>query len=79
MEKVTISFGTMVIVAAFVFVTAILGAALGGFSGWCCHFIFAATSAKLAVLTGFQPYQLGAIVGFVGGFFRASVTKKKEG
>lgn len=76
MEKFLISLGIAVLVAAAIFLGAILGAAGGGFGGWLVGFIFPATCAKLAAITGFKAYQLGAIVGFSGGFMRTSVSNK---
>lgn len=78
MDKVTLAFGGALIVLLMVLFAAVSGALIGSLGGWGVHFIFPATSARLVTLTGFQVYQLGAIVGFIGGAFRTVVRKAKD-
>lgn len=62
-----------------VFVACIAGAVVGAGAGWIVGLMFDDSLALLAKAMGIptaHPYQLGAILGFVGGFFRASVTSK---
>ena len=60
-----------------IFFTAAWGSALGALAGWLTAIWFPATAAKVAASTGYLVYQLGAILGFVGGFFRPVVTQTK--
>ncbi len=78
MEKVIIAVGAIGVFLLILFIAAIGGAALGAFSGWIVQFVFPTTFGNLAALTGFKVYQMGAIAGFFGGFFRATVTQKSS-
>lgn len=56
----------------------ILGSLLGAFFGWVVGLCFPSTMGLLAEILGVQaePWQLGLIFGFVGGFFRSSLQSK---
>ena len=64
-------------VGFFLFVGAIMGTAFGALSGLCVGWVFTDSMALLIGATGLdaEPYQLGAIFGFVGGFIRTTVSK----
>lgn len=47
----------------------------GAVVGWIAGWAFPATAAKIMAATGLAPYQWGAIVAFVGSYFRTTVTK----
>ncbi len=47
----------------------------GAVVGWVAGLVFPATAAKIAVATGLATYQWGAIVAFVGSYFRTIVNK----
>lgn len=60
-----------------IFFSATLSALFGALAGWLVAFCFQATAAKVVASTGYAVYQLGAITGFVGSFFRPVVTQTK--
>lgn len=47
----------------------------GAAVGWIAGLVFPATAAKIMAATGLATYQWGAIVAFVGSYFRTTVTK----
>jgi len=60
------------------FLGAVMGTVFGALSGWVVGFIFYDTLYQLTQHLGLgdtPPWQLGAMLGFVGGFFRTSVSK----
>jgi uncharacterized membrane protein len=64
-------------VAALVFVGAVASALAGAFVGWLVGLIFDDTMRLLSQAMGISaaPYQLGAMFGFVGAFFRSTLSK----
>jgi hypothetical protein len=59
----------------FAFVVSLLGAAVGAVVGWIVGLLFDESIALLAQALGVptaQPYQIGAMLGFVSGFFRST-------
>lgn len=73
---VIILFGAVVTVTA-VFVAVILGALIGASVGWIVGLVFPGTLALLAEalgIPGAAAWQLGVILGFVGGFLKTNVT-----
>lgn len=55
------------------------GAIFGGLGGWVVGMLFPSMMAKLVALTPFAaPYQLGAALGFVGGFLKSHVTQNAK-
>lgn len=74
-----VSVAASVILAAAIFVGSLLGIALGALSGWIAGMFFPTVMIALAHLLGLTaPYQFGAACGFVGGFFKATVSSKKD-
>lgn len=70
MIKIIKAFG---LIALFVFLVAIsagFSSLFGAMAGFISNMLFPTTFAKLTTIVGFAPYQIGAIIGFVGGFFR---------
>lgn len=65
------------IILALVLIAPLLGAVFGSFAGFVLGLVFDDTMTKLAAIIG-QPdmpaWQIGAILGIVGGFFRSSVS-----
>lgn len=58
----------------------ILTTFMGAFSGWFIGLFFGETILGILSslgITGFSMWQIGAFLGFVGGFFRTTVTAKK--
>ncbi|MBQ8870841.1 MAG: hypothetical protein IJ019_05650 [Alphaproteobacteria bacterium] len=69
----------LLIVVALMFLGCVLGTLCGAFTGWFVGLFFGKTILNfLAALgiTGFKMWQVGAVLGFVGGFFRNSVSVK---
>lgn len=66
--------------AVVLFLGILAGTALGALAGWVVGLVFSDTMIRLATMIG-QPdmpaWQIGAILGFVGGFFRSSMTTGK--
>ena len=61
------------------FVGCLWGATIGALVGWLVGFLFDDTMRLLAQALGIadaRPYQLGAMFGFIGGFFRSSLEVK---
>lgn len=69
----------LLVVSLLVFLGAILGTLLGALGGWIVGWFFEETIlgflAALGV-TGFKMWQIGAFLGFVGGFFRVGVVRQ---
>ena len=66
-------------VGFMLFVGSILGTVFGAFGGWFVGLLFDETLALVANVFGVPgtpPWQLGAMLGFVGGFLRTSVSAK---
>lgn len=71
--------GKLVFVAGVMFLGCILGTLFGAFAGWVVGLIFGKTILSFFAalgITGFKMWQIGAVLGFVGGFFRSSSTTK---
>lgn len=65
--------GAALVIGVLVF--SLLMLAGGAVVGWIAGFVFPATAAKIMAATGLATYQWGAIVAFVGAYFRTTVTK----
>jgi len=66
--------GSAFSVGFFLFLGAIMGTAFGALGGLFVGWVFSDSMALLIQATGLEaePYQLGAIFGFVGGFIKRS-------
>ena len=71
------AFTTLAVALAAIFFSAALGSVFGALAGWLAAIWFPATAVKITTTTGLLWYQLGAILGFVGSFFRPVVTQTK--
>jgi hypothetical protein len=69
-----------VMIAAILFVAVLLGTLIGGIVGWIVGLVFPFVIVTLNTLTGLTltAFEMGAVLGFVGSFFKTSVTKKNE-
>lgn len=72
----------LVTVAAILFFAPLIGVLFGAFSGWVVGFFFTETVqaflAALGVNAGhLSLWQIGASLGFIGGFFRPTVFRAK--
>lgn len=60
-------------IIALIFVFPILCVALGAFTGWIVGLVFESTILGILAqvgITGVKMWQVGACLGFIGGFFR---------
>lgn len=77
MEKLLTSLAVVGVAAAILFLLVIAATVVGALVGWVVGWIFADTIlgffAALGI-TGFKMWQIGAILGFVGSFFKSSVS-----
>jgi hypothetical protein len=65
-------------VAAVLFLAVILGTVIGGITGWIVGMIFPVIITSLNTVMGLElsGFAMGAMLGFVGTFFRSSVSSK---
>jgi hypothetical protein len=79
MDKVLIVFLGAAGVAALFFLAIILGTLFGGIAGWVVGGVFPYVTDTLRELSGttLTNFQLGATLGFFGGFFKASCSGSK--
>lgn len=71
--------GTAAATLAIVFIMVIFHTLMGVLIGWCVGLVFDGTLALLAQALNMpeaRPWQLGAILGFISGFFAERETKK---
>jgi hypothetical protein len=66
-------------IALLILVSPLLGALVGAFCGLVVGYVFDESFVHLQKLLGTTaaPYQIGAMLGFIGGFFRSSVSSSK--
>ena len=76
---------TAIIMIPLLILGAVFGVLGGAFGGWIVGFFFPHTFGAWLQYFGLprglgqiEPWQVGAMLGFVGGFFRASVTSKSS-
>ena len=74
MQNAVIAFFAGIGIVGFLIILVPLGAALGAFSGWIVGMLFPALAAKVLAATGLAFYQVGALAGFIGPFFRSTQT-----
>lgn len=77
MQKMLAAFGVAVIIA---FIAPIIGVLIGAFMGWVVGLFFTASIldflARIGVdVAGLALWQVGAAMGFLGSFLRATVSK----
>ena len=75
MEKFLMVFGFIGLVTLLMVVLPLLGALLGALSGWVVGWFFSETILGfLAIfgIKGFTMWQIGMVLGFIGGFFKAT-------
>ena len=75
-----IALGAAVMIAAVLFVAVLLGTLIGGIVGWIVGLVFPFVIVTLNTLTGLTltAFEMGAVLGFVGSFFKTSVTKESK-
>jgi hypothetical protein len=69
-----------VAIAAILFVAVLLGTLIGGIVGWIVGLVFPFVIVTLNTMTGLTltAFEMGAVLGFVGSFFKTSVTKENK-
>jgi len=69
-----------VAIAALLFVAVLLGTLIGGIVGWIVGLGFPFVIVTLNTMTGLTltAFEMGAVLGFVGSFFKTSVTKESK-
>lgn len=81
MEFAAKIFGGTILVLGGLFLMVILGTLMGAISGWIVGLFFSDTIlgvwSKFGI-SGFTMWELGAFLGFTGGFFRASQTNNSK-
>jgi len=80
MDKVLIVFLGASGVAMLLFVAIILSTLFGGIAGWVVGMVFpfvTDTVREVSGLTELTNFQIGAILGFVGSFFKTSCSGSK--
>lgn len=72
--------GAAVMIAAILFVAVLLGTLIGGIVGAIVGMVFPFVIVTLNTLTGLTltGFEMGAVLGFVGSFFKTSVTKESK-
>ena len=61
-----------------ILITPIIASAVGAFSGWIVSFAFDDTIKLITGIKG-EVWQLGATLGYIGGFFRINTNVFKKG
>jgi hypothetical protein len=71
--------GVIVLALFAIFCGVLLGTLFGAFAGWLAGLVFDDTMRLMAEMAGIdaRPWQLGAIFGFIGGFFRSQKSSDK--
>jgi hypothetical protein len=72
-------FGVISLVA-LLFVAILLGTLVGGVVGWTVDLMFPFVVTTLNTLTGLSltAFEMGAVLGFVGSFFKSSLNTNKS-
>ena len=76
MEELSKAFGVVLLSVGGVFILIIIGTLMGGVAGWTVGLVFVDTMAALKNALGLSVtnFELGAMLGFVGGFFRGKMS-----
>jgi hypothetical protein len=74
-----IIFGAITVVALF-FLLILLSTLFGGVVGWTVDLVFPFVITTLNTVTGLSltAFEMGAVLGFVGSFFKASLNTSKS-
>lgn len=75
-----VALGAAVMITAILFVAVLLGTLIGGIVGWIVGLVFPFVIVTLNTMTGLTltAFEMGAVLGFVGSFFKTSVTKESK-
>jgi hypothetical protein len=81
MDKLIIIAGGLVAGLGLVFIGVLLGTMFGALAGWVVGLVFDQTLARVAMMLGVPgtpAWQLGAMLGFLGGFFRSHLRESSK-
>lgn len=73
--------GGLLLFAVLIFFAPVLGALGGAFAGWVVGLFFADTILGIFAQFGLEDvkmWQIGMFLGFVGGFFKTTVSRNKS-
>jgi hypothetical protein len=79
MTAVTVILGAISLIA-ILFVAMLLSTLIGGCAGWVVESVFPYVITTLNTLTGLSltGFEMGAVLGFVGSFFKSSLTNNNK-
>ena len=81
MDKFVIAIGSLFVVLASVLLFVILGTLFGAVGGWIVGLFFGDTILTIFAMLGIKGvtmFQIGAFLGFVGGYFRTTSAEKAD-
>ncbi len=80
MDKTVKIVGAAFLVGVLLFLAPLFGIGFGAFAGWIAGLFYPNTLHLLGQRIGLpvEPWQLGAMLGFVGGFFKSSLAQKSS-
>jgi hypothetical protein len=72
--------GLIFLAIILIFLSPLIGIIVGAFAGWVVGLFFPDTLGLISQMLHIEaaPWQLGAIFGFIGGFFRGTVNTSKS-
>jgi hypothetical protein len=76
-DKLALTFGGIALTIGGIFLMVIFGTLVGGMAGWVVGLVFGDTILSIAGQLGIKSvtmFQLGAFLGFVGGFLKTKVS-----
>ncbi len=79
MDKFIIALGGLALVVGLLMLLPLLGTLAGLITGWIVGWFFPQTMLGIFAalgITGFKMWQIGAFMGFFGGFFRSTSMNK---
>lgn len=79
MSKLLMVISSLALIVGILLLLPLLGTLAGLIVGWIVGWFFSQTMLGIFAalgITGFKMWQIGAFLGFVGGFFRATSTNK---
>lgn len=79
--KVLIILGAVIGIIALPFALPLISALVGAFSGWVVGWFFSQTVLTFFAglgITGLETWQLGLTLGFIGGFFKSTLSLNKD-
>ena len=81
MDKILIGAVIAIVAGGLVFIAAILSTLFGALAGACVGWLFDETSYKVLTyigVEGFEMWEIGAALGFIGSFFRSTCSSSSS-